>query len=72
MDVKNKFFTQRVVRSREAVVSPSLEVLNCKLDGTLGSPWAAWSDALSMSWNQVSFKVPSILSSLWLLKSLAS
>lgn len=41
MDVKNKFFTQRVVRSREAVVSPSLEVLNCRLDGTLGSPWAA-------------------------------
>ena len=42
MDIRGKFFTERVVRCwnrlpREAVDAPSLEVFNARLDGALGS-----------------------------------
>ena len=42
MDVRGKFFTERVVRCwnrlpREAVDAPSLEAFQARLDGTLGS-----------------------------------
>ena len=42
MDVREKFFTMRVVRCwhrllREVVDAPSLEVFKARLDGALGS-----------------------------------
>ncbi|KFV06857.1 hypothetical protein N339_02410, partial [Pterocles gutturalis] len=42
LDIRQKFFTQRVVRRwnrlpREAVDAPSLEAFKARLDGALGS-----------------------------------
>ena len=37
LDVRGKFFTMRVMRHREAVDAPSLEVFKARLDGALGS-----------------------------------
>ncbi|KFZ57727.1 hypothetical protein N321_07628, partial [Antrostomus carolinensis] len=42
LDIRRKFFTQRVVRHwhrlpREAVDAPSLEAFKARLDGALGS-----------------------------------
>ncbi|KFZ58746.1 hypothetical protein N321_01387, partial [Antrostomus carolinensis] len=42
LDIRRKFFTQRVVRywlrlPREAVDAPSLEAFKARLDGALGS-----------------------------------
>ncbi|KFZ47070.1 hypothetical protein N321_06439, partial [Antrostomus carolinensis] len=42
LDIKRKFFTQRVVRHcnklpREAIDAPSLEAFKARLDGALGS-----------------------------------
>ena len=43
LDVRNKFFTVRVVRHRnrlpsEAVDAPSLEAIKARLDGALSNP----------------------------------
>ena len=42
MDIRGKFFTERLVRCfsrlpREVVYAPSLEVFKARLDGALGS-----------------------------------
>ena len=67
LDVRWKFFTQRVVRnwhrfSREAVGAPSLEALKAWLDGALGS-LSSWRAALPMAEGRdwVGFKVLSNL-----------
>ena len=58
LDIRNKFFTVRVVRPwhrlpREAVAAPSLEVFKARLDGALSNP--PWQGG----WNEMIFKVPS-------------
>ena len=53
LDVRKKFFTQKMVRQRnrlprEAVGAPSLETFKAKLDGALGSLiW--WVETLPMA-----------------------
>jgi len=37
LDVRKKFFTERVMRPREAVAAPCLEVFNASVDAALGS-----------------------------------
>ena len=65
LDIRRKFFTQRVVRHwhrppREAVGAPSLEAFKARLDGALANlVW--WEVSLPMTggWNWMIFKVPS-------------
>ena len=64
LDVRKKFFTQRVVRHwhcyLESCGAPSLEVLKARLDGASDSlSW--WGAALPMAWgwNWMVFEVPS-------------
>ena len=63
LDVRKKFFIVRVMRPREAVAAPCLEVFNASVDEALGS-LIFWQAPLPTAGgcNYMTFKVPSNLS----------
>ena len=68
MEVKQKFFIQRVVRCwnrlpREAVDAPSMEEFKARLGRILGSlSWWLATLPIAQGWSSIIFKVPSNLS----------
>ena len=64
LDVREKFFTERVVRHknkfpREVVGAPSLEVFKARFNGALGSLiWWVATLPMTGAWNWMIFEVP--------------